>query len=105
MPRAWVEHSLCHSPAYDGQHRPGRWRSVPKRVAAGGARSGRRVVGPPMLGDGGPVAEPHALMSLDVLDEARQRSNPAGATDDAAVKADAHPARSPLLSQAVQPVQ
>src|SRR5437016_12467972 len=59
----------------------------------------------PVLCDGRPVAEPHALVTLDVLEQPRQRSNPAGATDDPTVQADTHHARSPLLSHAIEPVE
>jgi len=44
-------------------------------------------------------------VTLDVLEQSRQRSNPAGTTDDPTVKADAHHARSPFGSHAVEPVE
>src|SRR5262249_53990837 len=90
---------------YDRQRRPGRWRADPQRVVVGRAQSALRVKRPPVLGDRGPVAEPHALVPLDMLEQARQRSNPAGATDDAAVKANAHHAWSAFDSQAIEPVE
>lgn len=60
---------------------------------------------PPVLGDGCPSAEPHAFVTLDVLEQARQRPNPAGPADDPAVKANAHHARSSFDPHPVQPVK
>src|SRR5205807_10071379 len=64
-----------------------------------------RVMRPPVLCNGCPIAQPDAFVTLDVLEQSRQRSNPAGTTDDPTVKADAHHARSPFGSHAVEPVE
>src|SRR5579863_4372917 len=58
-----------------------------------------------MLGDSCPTTEPDPFVTLDVLEQPRQRSDPAGATDDPPVKADAHHARSPFDSHAIKPVE
>jgi hypothetical protein len=64
-----------------------------------------RVVGYPVLRDGCPIAQPHAVVTLDVLEQLRQRSNSPRATDDPAVQADRHHARPPFGSHAVEPVE
>ena len=58
-----------------------------------------------MLRDGCPIAEPNPFMMLDVREQPRQRSNPAGATDDPTVKADGDHAWAPFSSHTVEPVE
>src|ERR1700686_5669931 len=60
---------------------------------------------PPVLCNGCPTTQPDAFVPLDVLEQSRQRSNPAGTTDDPSVRADAHHARSPFGSHALEPVE
>jgi hypothetical protein len=60
---------------------------------------------PPVFCDGCPIAQPDAFVTLDVLEQARQRANPTGATDNPAVKTDAHHTRSSFASDAVEPVE
>src|SRR5207302_6241522 len=59
----------------------------------------------PVLCDGCPIAQPDAFVTLDVLEQPRQRADPAGAPDDPAMQTDAHHARAPFGSHAVEPVE
>src|SRR5882672_4770821 len=52
-----------------------------------------------------PIAQPDTLMPLHVVEKPDQGSDAAGTADDARMQADAHHARPPLGSQAVQPVE
>src|SRR5271154_1843010 len=67
--------------------------------------SGLGVVGDPVAGDGRARAQPDAFVTLHVLDEPGKRADPARATNDAPVQANAHHARPSCLAQSVEPVE
>src|SRR5256886_9338371 len=59
----------------------------------------------PVLCDGAPMPQPAAFVPEDVLEQPPHRADPAGAPDDPAVQTDAHHARAPFGSHAVEPVE
>jgi hypothetical protein len=74
-------------------------------VATRRLHSAFRVMRYPVLCDSCPIAQPDAFVTLDVLEQPPQRADPAGAPDDPAVQTDAHHARTPFGSHAVEPVE
>src|ERR1700730_14756206 len=77
----------------------------PEPVATRRLHSAFRVMRYPVLCDSCPIAQPDAFVTLDVLEQPPQRADPAGAPDDPAVQTDAHHARTPFGSHAVEPVE
>ena len=56
------------------------------------------MMGDPVARDAHPVAQPDAIVLLNVIEQPRQCADPPGAANDAAVQADAHHPRPALAS-------
>src|SRR5438876_6204171 len=86
---------------------PGRWWRPLEGEAPKALRGGASFIGVdllPVAGDVDAAAYPHAIVPLDVVQEALQRRDAAGAAQKAAVHADAHHLRC-LLALGIERIE